>query len=182
MKKFAVCFLIIAVVCTAAFASTLQVGATGRFGGNLFKGEDYTKIENYDFGADVRFNVSLFNLSANVLFGKNNGNFVLNSIVTANVRFDLNIVNFAIGAGYALPFEFGEGGVLIDDKPVSQAWDVFKNSQILARAAVGVNLGAVELGVDYKIPFSTIGKAVKNEDYKTFEQGKLAFSVLVNLF
>lgn len=182
MKKFAICFLIIAVVCTSAFATTLQVGATGRFGGSLVKAEDYKNIDNYDFGADVRFNVSLFNLSANVLFGKNDGNFVLNSIVTANARFDLNIVNFAIGAGYALPFEFGDGGVLIDGKPASQAWDVFKNSQILARAAVGVNLGSIDLSVDYKIPFSTIGKAIKNEEYKSFEQGKLAFSVLVNLF
>lgn len=186
MKKFAVCILILAVVCTSAFASVLQVGATGRFGGDFLNIEDYKKVSKYDFGADVRLNVSLFNLSANVLFGKSDaGNFLLNSIITANLRFDLKVVDIALGVGYQVPVEFAKDQVLINGNPVSDIGLLFKDmSALLARAAVGVNLGPLGVSVDYKIPFTTVIGYFKSEDksnFESFKAGKVAFSVLVNL-
>lgn len=185
MKKLTIIVLILALVCTGAFASTFQIGATARYGGNIAEIEDYKDIKNYDYGLDTRLNLNLFGLAANILFGKNDGNTVLNTIITANIRADFTVVDLAFGVGYALPIEFGSDGVIVEGKPVSQAFDVLKNSQLLARAAVGVNIGPVGLSVDYKIPFGTIIDYFKGEDFKnleSFKQGKLAFSVLVNLF
>lgn len=185
MKKLTIFVLILALVCTGAFASTLQVGATARYGGDIASIEDYKNIKNYDFGLDTRINFSLFSVAANILFGSNNGNTVLNSILTANLRADFTVVDLALGVGYALPIEFGSDGVLVNGQPVSQTFDVLKNSQLLARAAVGVNIGALGVSVDYKIPFDTVVKYFKSGDFKnikSFEQGKLAVSLLVNLF
>ncbi len=187
MKKLGIIILILALACTGVFASShvFQIGATGRFGGDITNIEEYKNIENYDFGADARLNFGFFGVATNVLFGKNEGNTVLNTIITANLRADLNVVDLAFGVGYALPIEFGSEGVMVDGQPVSQTFDVLKNSQLLARAAVGVNIGALGLSVDYKIPFDTLVDYFKGDDLKnveSFKQGKLAFSVLVNLF
>ncbi len=185
MKKTAVFVLILALVCTGASAATLQVGATGRFGGDITDIEDYKDFKNYDIGADARVNLGLFGIAANVLFGKNGDNTVFNSIVTANLRLDLKLVDFAFGVGYALPVETSSSGVMIDGQSAKNFFEVLKNSQVLARTAVGVNLGGLGVSVDYKIPFTTIidyfnGKDLKN--IETFKQGKVAFSVLCNIF
>lgn len=185
MKKLTIIVLILALVCTGAFASTFQIGATARYGGNIAEIEDYKDIKNYDYGLDTRLNLNLFGLAANILFGKNNGNTVLNTVITANIRADFTVVDLALGVGYTLPIEFGTDGVMVDGKPVSQAFDVLKNSDLLVRAALGVNIGAVGLSVDYQISSKTIVEYFKGDDLKnldSFKQGKLAFSVLVNLF
>ncbi len=185
MKKFAICLLILAVVCTSAFASVLQVGATARYGGSITSLDDYKKVSNYDFGADARINLGLFGVAANVLFGKNNDNLVLNSILTANLRLDFKAVDIAVGAGYALPFEFASDGVLINNKPANEVLDVIKNSQLLIRGAVGFNVGILGISVDYKIPFDTLKAYITSEDksnLQSFQQGKIAISVLANLF
>lgn len=185
MKKFAICLLILAVVCTSAFASVLQVGATARYGGSITSLDDYKNVSNYDFGADARINLGLFGVAANVLFGKNNDNLVLNSILTGNLRLDFKAVDIAVGAGYALPFEFASDGVLINHKPANEVLDVIKNSQLLIRGAVGFNVGILGISVDYKIPYVTLVDYIKGEDksnFSSFEQGKIAISVLANLF
>lgn len=185
MKKFAVCLLILAVVCTSAFASVLQVGATARYGGSITSLDDYKEISNYDFGADARVNLGLFGIAANVLFGKNADNVVLNSILTANLRLDFKVVDIAVGAGYALPFEFASEGVLISGKPANEVLDVIKNSKLLIRGAVGFNVGVIGISVDYKIPYETLKSYITSEDksnLKSSEQGKIAVSVLANLF
>ncbi len=185
MKKFTVVLIILALVATSAFASVFQIGGTARFGGKLTSFDDYKEISNYDFGADARLNLGFFGVAANVLFGKNNDNTVLNSIVTANVRFDMKVVDLAFGLGYSLPIEFGKDGILINDKPINEALDVLKNSQLLLRAALGANIGVLGLSIDYKIPFNTIKTYVENKDYsdlKSFQEGKIAVSVLANLF
>ena len=185
MKKFAVFFLIAAIVCSAAFAATLQVGGTARFGGDITDVESFKDFKNYDFGADARLNIGLFGLATNVVFGNNNGNTVLNTIMTANLRFEVAVAEFSLGVGYALPVEISDAGVIIDGQPLKEALDVFKNSQLLARAAVGVNIGGLGVSVDYKIPFETVVEYAKSGDLKnidTFKQGKVAVSVLCNLF
>lgn len=186
MKKFAICLLILAVVCTSAFASVLQVGATARYGGSITSLDDYKKVSNYDFGADARINLGLFGVAANVLFGKSDGdNLVLNSILTANLRLDFKAVDIAVGAGYALPFEFASDGVLINNKPANEVLDVIKNSQLLIRGAVGFNVGILGISVDYKIPYYTLVDYIKGEDksnFSSFEKGNIAISVLANLF
>lgn len=185
MKKFAVLFLIAVLVCTSAFAATLQVGGTARFGGEITDIDDFKEIKNYDFGADARLNFGLLGIATNVVFGSNNGNTVLNTIMTANLRFEVAVVEFALGVGYALPIEISDDGLIIDGQPLKDALEVFKNSQLLARAAVGVNIGGLGLSVDYKIPFETVVEYAKSEDHKnidTFKQGKVAISVLCNIF
>lgn len=185
MKKLGIIVLILALACTGVFASVIQIGATGRFGGDITKIEEYKNVENYDFGLDTRLNFDLFGVAANILFGKNEGNTVLNTILTANLRADFTVVDLAFGVGYALPIEIGDDGVLVDGKPASQTFDVLKNSQILARAAVGVNLGPVGVSVDYKIPFKTLVAYFQGDDLKdleSFKKGEIALSVLVNLF
>lgn len=185
MKKLTIIVLILALVCTGAFASVLQIGATARFGGDITKIEDYKEFKNYDLGVDARLNFSCFSIATNVLFGKNNDNTVLNTILTANLRADMNVVDLAFGVGYALPIEFGSDGVMVDGKPASQTFDVLKNSQLLARVALGVNIGPIALGVDYKIPFNTLIDYFQGDDLKdldSFKQGKIALSLLVNLF
>ncbi len=186
MKKILAILLVLGLVASSAFATVLQVGATGRFGGDITSLDSYKEVSNYDFGADARLNLGAFGLAANVLFGKNGENRVYNTILTANVRLDLQAVDFALGAGYSLPVEVSTSGdVLIDNQPIEKTLDVLKNSQLLARAAVGVNIGGLCLSVDYKIPFSTIIDYLKRNDMKnleSFKQGKVALSVLVNIF
>ena len=187
MKKFAVCLLILAVVCTSAFASVLQVGGTARFGGGITNIEDYKNVSNYDFGADGRLNLGLFGVAANVLFGKSeNDNTVLNSIVTANLRADFKVVDVAVGVGYQFPVEFTKDGVLIADKPANEVLEMLKDTnQLLTRLAVGFNVGLVGISVDYKIPLNTLVGYFKSEDMsniESFKQGKIAISVLANLF
>lgn len=185
-KKIAVCLLILAVVCTSAFASVLQVGGTARFGGNFLELEDYKKFENYQFGADGRFNLGPFSIATNVLFGKKNNNTTLDTVLTANLRIDLKVVEFAVGAGYQFPVEFDPAGVKIADRPASEVLKVFTDvDQLLARVAFGVNIGLIGVGVDYKIPFGTVIKYFQGGDLKnldSFKNGSVAFSVLVNLF
>ncbi len=185
MKKFVVLLVVFALVCTSVFASTFQVGGTARFGGDFTDFETYKEISNYDFGLDTRLNLGIFGVAANVLFGKNNDNVVLNPIVTANLHVDFKVLEIALGVGYALPVEFSDDGVIIDGQPASELWEVLKNSQLLGRASALVNLGLVGVGLDYTIPFSTIVDYAKGEDLanmESFKQGKFAVSVLVNLF
>lgn len=185
MKKITVVLMILVLVAASLSASVLQIGGTARYGGEMTSLDDYKEFSNYDFGADARLNVGIFNVAANVLFGKNNNNTVLNSIVTANLRFDMKYVELALGVGYSLPIEFSSDGVMVDGKPASETLEVLKNSKLLARAAFGVNIGHLGVGVDYKIPVETIKKYVEGKNWKdlqSFEQGKIALSVLVNLF
>lgn len=186
MKKFAVCLLIVAVVCTSAFASVVQVGGTARFRGDFLNVEDYKKIDSYQFGGDARFNLGPLSLATNVLFGKQDSAFTLDTILTANLRLDFKVVDLAVGAGYQFPVVFDNGNVTIAGKPASEVLSVFTNTDaLLLRAAVGVNLGLVGVSVDYKIPLGTVIEWTKNGDYKnvdSYKKGSVAFSVLVNLF
>lgn len=185
MKKVIIALLVLILASPSIFASTFQVGATGRFGGDITDIESYKDISNYDFGADARFNLGALGLAANILFGKNGENNVYNTIITANYRMEVSIVEFSFGAGYALPIIVSpDGDVLIESKPVEETLDVLKNSQLLLRAQVGVNLGGIGLSADYKIPLSTIVdylKAENRENLESFRQGRVAISVLLNI-
>ncbi len=185
MKKIISCLVVLALVCTTVFASTLQIGGTARFGGDFTDIETYKEFSNYDFGVDTRLNFGLFGVAANVLFGKNNDHVVLNPLVTANVHVDFKVLELAFGLGYALPVEFGDDGVVIDGKKAEEFLDVLKNSQLLTRVSALVDIGRIGVGLDYTIPLSTIIDYAKGEDLKnlsSFKQGKVAFSVLVTLF
>lgn len=184
MKKFVVFLVVLTLLCTTVFASTLQIGGTARIGGDFTDIETYKEISNYDFGVDTRLNFGLFGVAANVLFGKNNDHVVLNPIVTANLHIDFKVVELALGLGYALPVEFGDDGVIVDGKDADELLEVLKNSQLLARASALVNIGRIGVGVDYTIPFGTIIDYAKGEDLKnlsSFKQGKVALSVLISL-
>lgn len=187
MKKIIVLLLVLVLAVSTSFAALIQIGPTARFSGDITNLEEYKDVTNYDFGADARVNLGPLGVAANVLFGKENDNqLVFNSIITANLRLDLSIVDFSIGAGYSLPIVYDKetGNITVDGQPIDKTLDVFKESQLLARASVGVNLGGLGVSADYKIPFDTVVSYVTGEekDLKSFEKGNVAISMLINLF
>ncbi|MGN1163576.1 MAG: hypothetical protein ACI4S4_02090 [Candidatus Ornithospirochaeta sp.] len=187
MKKAALILLILALATTSAFAALIQVGPTARYKGDLTDTEEMKDIlDKYDFGADARVNLGKLGIAANALFGKEGERDYFYTIMTANLRANLSLVELSIGAGFDLPivWDTETGDVMIGGQPISNALEVFKESDVIIRAAAGVNLGGLGLSVDYKLPFSTIKSYFENSEdtVETFKKGSAAVSLLINLF
>lgn len=192
MKKTIVVLLILALSIGSCFASLVQVGLSGRYTGDLANIEEYKDFTNYELGAEARVNVSAFSIAANALFGQDKAKNIdyFNSIVTLNLRAEVAFLELGIGAGFDLPIMWDKttNDVMIMDGdeliPISKFYEVFKNSDPLVRASVGVNLGGLGVAADYKLPWSTIYKYIQNNEdaIETVKKGRVSVSVLLNFF
>ena len=187
MKKTALIILILALATTSAFAALIQVGPTARYKGDLTNTEEIKDIlDKYDFGADARVNLGRLGVAANALFGKQGDKNYFYTLMTANLRANISLLEVSIGAGFDLPIVWDKntGDVMIGDQPIENALEVFKDSEVILRAAAGVNLGGLGLSIDYKLPFSTLKSYIENDEdsIETFKKGSAAISLLVNLF
>lgn len=190
MKKTIIALLILVFAASSCFAAFIQIGPTARYNGSYTDVEEMKDIKNYEFGADARVNLGLFGVAANALFSQEENTRTFNTIMTANLRAEFSILELSIGAGFDLPIVWDKdtGDVLIgfgeDQKEISHFLEVFENSDLLLRAAVGVNLGGLGVSADYKLPLSTIKSYINNPDDTVafVKKGRVAVSMLVNLF
>lgn len=193
MKK-AIVFLMVAIIAASScFAALIQIGPTARYNGEYTDDIDqYKDLSNYEFGADARVNLGMFGVAANALFSQVDDENIFNTIMTANLRLDMSLIELSVGAGFDLPIVWNKttGSVVFIEKDgtrsdVSNFMDVVKNSDLLVRAAVGVNLGGLGVSVDYRLPFSTVKSYLDDESadtVETFKKGRAAISMLINLF
>ena len=190
MKKTIIALLILVFAASSCFAAFIQIGPTARYNGSYTDVEEMKDIKNYEFGADARVNLGLFGVAANALFSQEGNTRTFNTIMTANLRAEFSILELSIGAGFDLPIVWDKdtGDVLIgfgeNQKEISHFLEVFENSDLLLRAAVGVNLGGLGVSADCKLPLSTIKSYIdKPDDTVAFvKKGRVAVSMLINLF
>ena len=191
MKKLITILLILVISATGLFAALIQVGPSARYTGDLTNVEEYKDISNYEFGAEARVNLSAFSLAANALFGQDKTQNIdyFNTIITANLRAEIAIFEVGIGAGFDLPiiWDKNSGDVLVEIndalRPLDKFYEVFNNSDVLVRASAGVNVGALGVAVDYKLPWSTIMKYIQNEEdtIETMKKGRVSVALLINI-
>lgn len=202
MKKkiTAVIIMLVLVVFSASAESILQIGvdiATPFPAASSFEelANEFKKVENYGFGADLRLNIPLGNnvmglqLAAMDLMSYGNGTFYNDTTGTVNLLFLPNsIVNFSLGAGTSMTFSVKDGKIGINggEGNIESFTEVLKNSALVYRAGVNIDVLIFKLGLSYyaptKVRFS--GGAGEAANWKPdFENDKLAISILLfNLF
>lgn len=153
--------------------------------GDIADFESYKAFENYELGLDTRLNFGAFGITGNAFFDKNNDNTVIDSSLYLNLRMDLSLLEFAFGAGYELPLEIGSDGVIINGEISSDVMEIIKNGKFNARVAAALNIGALTIGADYRIPVETLSEFFQNGDFENleyFRNGKVSLSILCSVF
>jgi hypothetical protein len=203
-KKVVLVMLIVAMlVPSMLFAKALSISLGGIAMYNVNAGEvaaDYSglaKIENYNFGADVRLKVLMFDITAMGLYnGKSttaDGDPEISGIVTAGLAFDLaDFIRVGVGIGPRLSAKRNEGkwkvyqGTPGEDVNIDQSnfKDVFMNAPMTYRAMVDFMLGGISVGASYMVDttytFKNAG-AVDDLVNCDWESGKLGVSLLLNI-
>ncbi len=165
--------------------STLQLGVTaGYTGGDVESFKDgFSDYENYHFGGDVRLNLSYLSFVGTAVYSDKGSTSLIDAMISANIRLDIDFIEIAGGIGMVVPVEYNDDGVIVNGETVSDAWDVLEQYQLVARAAVGLNLGGLSLGGAYTVPVDSISDAFDNSDGSyLLEGGKISLSVLCKLF
>lgn len=191
MKKAIVILLILVLAVTSSFAALIQVGANGRYTGDITDLESYKEISNYEIGGDVRVNIDPFSIAVNALWGQDRAKNIdyFNSIVTFNIRKEISFLELGVGVGFDLPVMWDKttNDVMIMDgdklTPISKFYEVFSNSDPLVRVSAGINITSLGVSFDYKLPWSTIQKYIQDKEYsiETFKKGRVSVSLLLNL-
>lgn len=190
MKKKVLAVLMVAVLVSgAAFASILQIGPAVQYGmpvGDIRPDKNaLTTLGNYQFGADMRVNVALFNLNAMALYGFDAGTstHVFDTTLTAGIRIGLPFVEVGAGVGPSLTFATGDfRDFNVNGYPVSDFLNVLKNSSLAYRFNVTVPVGPVSIGAVY-----TVGTELTFADFDfkhilpDFSKGRISVSCLFNL-
>jgi len=186
------------------FAKTFSLGLGGVAMYNVKASEvfndnsAFTKLENYNFGADVRLKVLLLDVTAMGLYnGKSSAEGAgteemkeISGIVTAGLAFDLmDMIRVGVGIGPRLraltsdwkDWKVYQNGAQIDSNNFG---DVLKNAPMTYRAMVDLMLGNLSVGLSYmvdtKYTFND-PKEVKNLVNCDWDSGKLGVSLLFNL-
>ena len=184
MKKFFAILILCVFVTTGAFASILQVGPAANINFNATKAESEVSalkdFNKYQFGAEARVNLFFLQLGANGLVSlpDKNGNWAVNSMLSANLVAGPNLVNLSFGA--AIPYVFGFGPDASEITPNS-----FLEQELMLKAGLNFNLAFVGLGVSYYIPTGLAAKNVVSDIQKMkidFDRGQLSLAVMFNLF
>jgi hypothetical protein len=202
MKK-KICIIVIAIamlVPSFAFAKMFDIslGATAQYGANPMadpnKGWDWSgmgKIENWSFGGELRFKVTLLEIDVVGLYnqydipgGKQQ---VISGMFTGGLSLDLfDIVRLGVGMGPNASWNITQGRFIVGTDEVSNLSDFgqgFMNAPMNYRATADVMLGPVMLGANYTVPTSF---TFSNLDAKKLEPlwdyGRFGVSVLISFF
>ena len=196
MKKRIMALVLVALLSAGVLAANplLQLGVAAQvpfqFSSDMDDmGDQFTDFSNYRFGADVRLNLSFFQLDVQAMMGgSGDKGFIFDGIASANiVFFPSSAVNFSAGLGMSLGASIKDGGfyLLSDDGQLSDLGDIgaiVKNSPFVYRIGLNFNFG-IGLGLSYFIPTKA---SIESPDFKNwapqFDEGRLSLSVMMNLF
>ena len=203
-KKFLLVMLVtVMLVPSFLFAKAFSFSLGGVAMYNVLAGEvtdDYSqmgKIENYNFGADLRLKLLMFDITAMGLYnGKSTtaGYPEISGIVTAGLAFDLaDFIRVGVGIGPRLSAKRNEGEWKVyqgssdgGDVNINQSnfKNVFMNAPMTYRAMVDFMLGGISVGASYMVDttytFKNAG-AVDDLVNCDWESGKLGVSLLLNI-
>ncbi len=193
MKK-RVCIVLIVIVLLVpsfAFAQLFDVslGATAQVTvpnyDNFDFGDVFGKINNYDFGAELRLKLTVLEIDAVATYspkdlgGGHTAHFVT-FMPTAGLSFDIaNIVRLGVGMGPKMVWMFSD---ILPDSNQSFG-DKFMTAPFQYRATVDFMAGPVLIGVNYAVPTTFNIKTHQAEGLKPeFRIGTIGVSVLYSFF
>lgn len=171
-------FVAVAITCSA-FASVLQVGATGMVNLDATKVDEstiktLTDVGKYSFGAEARVNLSFVQL--NMTAQMNEGFKSIYGLMGAGVTAGTKTVNLALGiaAPYAFTFE----------EPL-EGLKATLDHELNLRVGVNLNILFAGLGISYYVPTGVAMNKLFSPDIANFKpdfgRGKIAVSAMLNL-
>lgn len=178
-KKF-VLILFVAVIATcSAFASVLQIGATGMANLDATKVDDstietLTDVGKYSFGAEARMNLSFVQLN---MTAQMNDNFKsIYGLMGTGFTVGTKTVNLALGIATPYAFAF--------ENPM-EGLKATLSREMQIRMGVNLNLLFAGLGISYYVPTGVALNRLFSPDIANFKpdfgRGKIAVSAMLNL-
>ncbi|MFA6845742.1 MAG: hypothetical protein WCR02_08455 [Sphaerochaetaceae bacterium] len=199
-KGLLVVFLVLVLLSSTLSAKAIGINVGGTALYNVKAGEisgtsGFADIKNYNFGADVRVKLLVFNITAMGLYnGKTTIEDVnmqeISGLVTAGLAFDLvDTIRIGVGLGprlRALTSDWKTWKVMQGTETVTanNFQDVFLNAPMTYRATVDFLLGGIALGVSYQVDSTYTFKDWKNVKKLTdidLTSGKFGASVMFNI-
>jgi hypothetical protein len=199
MKKKILLVMLVTVMLVPSFlfakAFSFSLGGVAMY--NVLAGDvtdDYSqmgKIENYNFGADLRLKLLMFDITAMGLYnGKSTtaGYPEISGIVTAGLAFDLaDFIRVGVGIGPRLSVQNDGDSWKVyqgDTEVGSNFKDALMNAPMTYRAMVDFMLGGVSVGASYMVDTAYTfenAREVKNLVDCDWKSGKLGVSLLLNV-
>jgi hypothetical protein len=187
-KRICIVLVVIAMLVPSfAFAQMFDVslGATSqvlvRDYGSFNFGDTFGKINNYNFGAELRLKLTLVEIDAVGLYSPQQvlGGSVIHRVMfmpTAGLSFDIvDVVRLGLGMGPMMSWDFQDG----HQYPDMSFGDMFMQAPFWYRATVDFLADPVMIGVSYGVP-TTFN--IKTHDAKglkpEFKTGMIGISVL----
>ncbi len=202
-KKFLISLIVVCVLLPAALSAAivdLSLGVTGQYADTLgtvqaagYDVAQFTDINNYTLGADVRVKLLLAEVDLVGTFSNANiGYTEISTLTTAGISLDLLgllRVGFGMGPRWVVrvdnntgEFQVYQGGVLVATEDLGKT---FQTSPVAYRATADFNLGSIMVGVNYTLDTNYTFENYQEVD-KLFnanmDNGKLGVSVLFSLF
>lgn len=190
-KRICIVLVVIALLVPSfAFAQMFDVslGATAQVVvpnyDNFDFGETFGKIENYNFGAELRLKLTVLEIDAVGLYSPQK---ILDTTVhivtflpTAGLSFDIvDVVRLGLGMGPMMRWQFANG----HQYPDKSFGDIFMESSFWYRATVDFMAGPVLVGVSYGVPTMFNIKTHEAKGLKPeFKTGMIGVSVLYSFF
>lgn len=151
---------------------------------NFDFGNVFGKINNYDFGAELRLKLAVLEIDAVATYSPKaflgTPMHVVQFMPTAGLSFDIaNIVRLGVGMGPKMVWSFVDGTSLHG----MSFGDLFMQSHFWYRATVDFMAGPVLIGVNYAVPTTFNIKTHQAEGLKPeFKTGTIGVSVLYSFF
>jgi hypothetical protein len=201
MKKTIMIILVVLLVApiglfAGVFDLSLGVLAQNKLAWDVNEGEidpeQFTNIDNYAFGADIRARLLFAEVGFAALYEEIEGAPSFSGIATAGLSLDLlGLVRVGLGLGPQVQVQFPEGGDPIfyvggENNPENFE-EALMNTPLVWRATVDLKLGSVLLGVNYMV--NTNNFTIENGNYEgliptdaLFKSGRIGASFLISLF
>lgn len=182
MKKRLIALLAVMLIAIgmAGAVPLFQVGPVVGFHDSLkgTTGEDWTKIENYEFGAEFRMNLAMFQLSVPVTYTYTDWDtHSLDIDPTLGLTLSIfGLIDLTAGVGVTMDMDIVNGHWLFNGHESSRWSDPFENAHFLYRVAGTVNLGNVGISCSYLMP--TKGSFRAMDWMPDIDNSKLQFALL----
>lgn len=137
MRKLVLIFMVLVIVPVAVFADW-GIGGAAFYKSPVLMGQPIDaqnlNVNQFSFGGDLRFKLSIFQAEALVLFSAGDVN-SLNAYLDAGLVFDVAILRLSLGAGPCFSYSFG------NSSPTQAGLN--------AKAGADILLGPIAVGLSY---------------------------------
>ncbi len=198
-KKIGIAVLVVALLVPAmAFATMFDIslGATAQFGKNPadtnFNWGSLGKIENWTFGGEARFKITILEIDAVGLYNRTGNDDIISGMVTAGLAFDIfDVVRLGVGMGPNLAWNITQKSVYTVDASGNNVLltggnfaDAFMGAPMNYRATVDFLLGKnFMIGVNYQVPSTfTFKNLIAKDLMPQWQNGRYGVSVLFSFF